>query len=156
MVDGGSLFSKFDKIFSVPYVWYSARPRGLWHYIKLLVKSAQVPVAKEDAVISFNHAIPAENAVFSYRKPRVRVLFVESRWFHFTYEDGWKKLPRKNFRRLPGHLLYQYVLQPLVGLYSTVFLQYRDGKVLDYYRYKAPLEQVYDAVFVVVPPGEKT
>jgi hypothetical protein len=35
-----------------------------------------------------------------------------------------------------------------------VFKEYKDGKVLNIFRYKKPLSEVYDETFVLVPRSE--
>ncbi len=142
----------FDRIIPVPHVWFTARPGRIGRMLRAAFMIRQLPIERGDAVISFAHVLFAENCILSWFKGIKKILMVESRWYHFTYEEDGSTLPKSGFRRPVGVKFFNAVVEPLLRLKGTRFEEYADGRVLNIARYQAPLERVYDDVFVLVPP----
>ncbi len=152
IVEHARAFSHFDEIVSVPHEWFSARPERIVRVFSSARKLRHLPIQAGDVIISFSHALFAENCILSWYRGIKPILMIESRWFHFTYEEEGGGLPSAGFHTPLGARFFNYVVEPLLGLYRTRFQEYADGRVLNIARYELPPEKLYDEVFVLVPP----
>ncbi len=151
VVAGARFLSEFDTIVSVPFQWYTARLSMVPSLLRNILELRRLPITRDDAFISFSHMQFSENAVLSWY-PGKKILMTESRWYSFTYEREGKTVSSDGYRRSLGVRFFNYVLEPLLRLHGTDFREYKDGKVLNFFRYKDPLDRVYDSVFVFIPP----
>ena len=93
-----------------------------------------------------------EDCIISYFKRKARMIgLIENRWYHFSFVNMGKDLSASGFRAPLGALAFAWFLEPLLGLYRTVTKEYRDGRVINFVRYRAPLDAVYDTAFVLMP-----
>lgn len=77
---------------------------------------------------------------------------LESRWYHFVYEEEGRVLGHeKGFRISAGVYFFNWLVEPVLGLHRTVYREFKDGRVLNINRYAAPLGKIYDKVFVILP-----
>jgi len=133
-------------------ILYSARPLRLLEATFATFRIFRLPIRKGDAVVSFCYTMFEEDCLISYHKRKARMIgFIESRWYHFTFVDQGKNLPKSEFRTPRGAFAFAWFLEPLLGLYRTVTREYKDGRVINFFRYRAPLESVYDTAFVLMP-----
>ena len=142
----------FDEVVKLPFrrVWYSARLNKLWQAIRSAWALQKLPLADGDTVVSFSYMEFEENCILSYY-PKVRkILFIENRWYHFVYGFGYKKLPASEFSTSWGVSFFNYFLEPLLGLYQTIFRESKD-KISNIFRYKKSLDLIYNDVFVLMP-----
>ncbi len=152
ILEGASFYAMFDHIFDVPRQWYTARPKNISALVRNVIELRRLPIRKGDALISFAHTQFAENCILSWYPELKKILMLESRWYHFTYEEEGRTLPRTGFHTSLGTRLFNFVVEPLLRLHRSVYKEYKDGRVLNINRYQAPLEAIYDGVFVMVPP----
>jgi len=150
------IFSVFDEKILLPNdrVLYSARPKKVIAAIKSAQNIKKFKFSEGSALISLSHMVYEEDCFFSYHREIKKILFVENRWYHFIYEEKGLIFPEKDFVVQPGVRFFNWVLAPLLGLYGTIFKEFKDGKVINLARYKKPLEEIFDAVFVIMP-GKK-
>ena len=151
LVKDDPLLDVFDIKISVPRVWYTARPIRFLKALLAAIPLMRLPIKKGDALISFAHTQFAENCVLSWYKVK-KILMTENRWYYFTYENPRGGLPESEFHGSLGLTLFNAVLEPILGLFKSTYLEYKDGKVVNIVRYKKPLAAIYDAVFVLMPP----
>ena len=148
-----NLLDVFDEMIPLPNkkVWYSARPGKVMLAIKVAHHMRNLSIAPGDVFISFSNLLFEENCILSYY-PKVRkILFIESRWYNFIYEGGSAALPQSGFHGSLGTRFFNYILEPILGLHGTIFKEYKDGKVINIFRYQAPLSETYDQTFVLMP-----
>ncbi len=151
LVKDDPLLKAFDTMIPVPRVWYTARPLRFLKALLAGIPLSRLPIKKGDALVSFAHTQFAENCVLSWYGVK-KILMTENRWYHFTYESNGGGLPKEDFRGSWGLTLFNTILEPLLGLFKSEYLEYKDGKVVNIVRYRKPLAAVYDAVFVLMPP----
>ncbi len=133
-------------------ILYSARPGRLFEAIRTAWKLRRLPIKEGDVIVSFCNTLFEENCIISYHKKNaLMITFIENRWHHFTFADKGRSLPQSGFRTPWGSHAFAWFLEPLLGLYRTVNKEYKDGKVINLFRYRAPLEIVYDTAFILMP-----
>jgi len=152
--DVSTLERDFDDVVHVREhrVLYSARPLHLLKAALVAFSIRNLPIKRGDAVVSFCYTMFEEDCIISYFKKKARMIgIIENRWFHFTFVDMGKSLPASGFRAPLGALAFAWILEPLLGLYRTITKEYGAGVVINIFRYRAPLESVYDIALVTVP-----
>ncbi len=142
------IFSEFDEQRDIPRVWYSVRPAKVWNAIQVALAMRRIPLMRGDVLISFAHPYFHENCLLSYHRGVKKILCMESRWYNFTYDGEALHLRQEEFFTPFSTRLFNLVLEPLLGLYKTIYKQYADGRVLNIHRYRHSLEEVYDSVFI--------
>lgn len=142
------IFSVFDEWYTVPYVWYSAQPRTIFKAFRTASAIRKLSIKPKDVLISSAHPYFHENCLLSYHQGVRKILFMENRFYHFIYGGGADALSQNEFHTPFGARLFNLVLEPLLGLYRTVYRQYADGRVLNIHRYRLSLENIYSSVFV--------
>ncbi|MDO8514684.1 MAG: hypothetical protein Q7S50_04020 [bacterium] len=151
LVKDDPLLKAFDTMIPVPRVWYSARPMRVLNTLLATFPLSRLPIQKGDTLVSFAHTQFSENCVLSWYQTK-KILMTENRWYYFTYENPRGGLPEKDFHGSLGLTVFNTFVEPLLRLFRSEYLEYKDGKVVNIVRYRKPLEEVYDAVFVLMPP----
>ncbi len=151
LVKNDPLFSVFDTMITVPFVWQTARPIGIVKALLAAFSLSRLPIKRGDTLISFAHEQFAENCILSWYDVR-SILMTENRWYYFTYENEGGGLPKNEFRGSLGLFVFNHFVEPLLRLFKTTYLEYKDGKVVNIVRYQKPLQDIYDTVFVIMPP----
>ena len=154
--EGQHLFKIFDEAVEIPRgrVIYSARPKRIIEAVKVSFRMRNLPIQENEALISFSNLMFEENCLLSYYPKIKKILFMESRWYFFTHEEQYKILPKKSFNTSIGQKFFSSIIEPILGLHRTIYDEFDDGKVLNFFRYRKPIEKVYDKVFVIMP-GKK-
>lgn len=135
----------------------SARPKRLWEAIVTALKIRTLPIQKGDVVVSFCNTLFEENCILAYHGRKARMVsFIENRWHHFTFQDKGRSLAAQHFREPWGALVFAWFLEPMLGLYRTITLEFQDGRVINFFRYRKPLERVYDHAFIVMPDSSQS
>lgn len=139
----------FDEIVPLPCprIWFSGSPKKIWEAIKASFALRKLPIEKGDNFISFNHAQFEENAILSYYDLN-KILIIDNRWYKFIYEGGYELLPKNEFRDLWGVRIFNFFVEPVLGLMRTVYKEHKDGKVLNILRFRKDLDKVYNNVLV--------
>ncbi|MBI4160524.1 MAG: class I SAM-dependent methyltransferase [Candidatus Yanofskybacteria bacterium] len=148
-----TIFGVFDEVVKLPHkkVWYSGRLGRILNAIHVAHEMRKLPLVPGDVFISLSNLLFEENCILSYYPGLKKVLLLESRWYNFIYEGGSKALPAKGFHESWGTRVFNYLLEPLLGLQRTIFREFLDGKVINFFRYKKPLEIVYNYTFILMP-----
>lgn len=142
------IFSEFDEERDIPYIWYSAYPSKFIDAMRTARLIKALPLKTEDVIMSFAHPYFHENCFLSYHQGVRKILFIESRWYNFTYGGEALHLKQEEFFTPFGARLFNLILEPLLGLHRSVYRQYADGRVLNIHRYRRSLEEIYDSIFV--------
>lgn len=154
MVEANPIFREaFSEIINLPNdrVWYSVRPAKIKAAIRKSRELKGLGLSPGDTLISLTHLLFEENCLLSYYREVNKILLIENRWYHFSYNGGYRLLPKSDFHASWGGHFFNYCLEPLLRLHRTLFREYRDGQLPNYFRYRAPLERVYDTTFVLMP-----
>jgi hypothetical protein len=153
IVEDKGLLAPFDEVIAIPSGWYTARIERFPKLFSSMRELARLPIKKGDALVSFAHIQFSENCILSWYTGVKKINVTESRWYTFTYEEAGATLSKEHFRRSLGVRFFNALFEPSFKLHRTVFQEYKDGKVLNIFRYEKPLEKVYDVSFVLVPSG---
>ncbi len=148
------LLDEFDETLRLrdSRILYSARPQRLLEAAREAYKIKCLPISVGDVVVSFCYTMFEEDCVISYHKHKARMIgLIENRWYHFTFVNRGHSLPQSGFRAPHGALAFAWLLEPLLGLYRTVTREYKDGRVINFFRYRLPLESVYDTAIILLP-----
>ncbi|MEA1929451.1 MAG: hypothetical protein U9M92_00980 [Patescibacteria group bacterium] len=151
--DSEFMKSSFDEIITLPggRVWYGVGFKKLLATVRVARFIKRLPLQPGDNLISFANALFEENCFLSYH-PRVnKIAMINSRMYKFIYDGGYESLPDGGWSGSLGVWFFSYLLEPLLGLYRTIYKEYDDGKVLNLFRYTLPLEDIYDKIFVLKP-----
>lgn len=147
------LFDVFDETVVLPHnkVWYSVRPPKIWAAVAVARAMRRLPLKSGEALLSFSHLLFEENCLLSYYPRLKKIQILENRWYKFVYEQAGEILPSAGFRTSNGVRFFNYVLEPLLHLHRTIYREFKDGRYLNLFRYRRPLEEIYDATFVLMP-----
>ncbi len=150
IIDFSVLGAHFDKIINLPRIFYSLRPAKILNMLKLAKKIRAISIKDEDIIIGTSHGEFVENCLISYHRKAKRVFVMMSRDLHLYYEtDTLPFFGEKKFLFSKGSLLFNRVLEPLLGLNKTMFLSYEVPDIFNIYRYEKPVNEIYDEVYVL-------
>jgi hypothetical protein len=139
----------FKDIFEFPYYFFSLRPMRLLNAIGTWKKIKNLNLSPDDIIIGNAHSNFIENCFISIYKNNPKISFINSGVFELNYELKHSSVFNdKIFRFLMASVFYNKILEPLLGLNRTMFLQYEGGKIYNIDRYEKALNSIYDIVFV--------
>ena len=142
----------FDEIRFLPRVYYSLRPRKIWTAVLQAIKIRNFKIKSEDIIISFM-AFPnfsfVENCLISYFKKNKKITFCYPMNFDTMYALNFSDFFKQaDFKTKPASVFFNKILEPMLGLFRTVYLQCGDGRVFNITRYNKPLENIFDQVYL--------
>ncbi|GEM_PF-1879455 len=148
-----NVFAPFDTVHILTYsrVRYSLRPRATRNVLRVARELKKIPIAADDTIISLSNLMFEENCLLSYNPGAQKILLTENRWYDFIYQQHAHLPVSKKYTTAWGVRFFNYVLEPLLGLHRTIFMEYQDGKGTNFFRYAKPLEKIYSKVFVLMP-----
>ena len=115
----------------------------------------KLPLVAGDVLISFATTLFEENCLLSYHPGLKKIMFIGYGWYHFIYEGGHRKLKTDSYHSSWGSRFFNHLLEPLLGLHRTTYQEYKDGKVINYFRYLEELGTIYNNVFVLMPAEQQ-
>ena len=148
----GSFLQEFSTVIelSLTRVWYSVRFSKILHAFRVARSLRHLDIRPDDILVSFSHLLFEENCILSFYPNTENVLIIENRWFDFVYEKGYALLPASSFHIPWGVYFFNYLVELPLKLHRTIFNEFTD-KTVNIFRYEAPLDQIYNAVFVLMP-----
>mgnify|MGYP001603823625 CR=1 FL=1 len=151
--DNPTVAGSFNEIILLPWsrVWYSTNWANLEKTFRAARTLRKQTFEVGETLISLAHGLFEENAILSYHSHLNKILLIENRWYKFIYDGGYRELPSGGWEDSWGARLFNHFLEPLLGLYRTVYREYQDGKVLNLFRYQKDPEQIYDKILVLMP-----
>lgn len=152
IVDMNDFKDYFDEIKFMPRIYYSLRSNKIWAAVLQAIKIRNMKIGAQDVIVSFM-AFPnfsfVENCLISYFKKNKKITFCYSINFDLMYalkfSDFFKKA---DFKTKPASVFFNIILEPLLGLFRTVYLQYGDGRVFNVTRHDKPLDDIFDQVYL--------
>lgn len=153
IIDMSDFKDYFDSITFLPRIYYSLRPKKVWQAILQSFKIKNLKINSSDLIVSFM-AFPnfsfVENCLLSYFKKNKKVTFCYSINFDLMYALKFSEFfNRDRFKPKLASLFFNKILEPLLGLRKTIYLQYGDGRVFNITRYQKPLEEIFDQVYLI-------
>lgn len=138
----------FDEIKFFPRIFYSLEPRKLFGNLKIAMAVKKLDVHPDDLIISFSQVEFLENCFLSYYRRNKRLGLITERDYNFNYNSGNQIFScNDNFRFTKASWFYNKVLEPLLGLYKTLFLLYGNGE-LYVTRYQKPINDIFSRIFI--------
>ena len=148
----GSFLQEFSTVIELPLprAWYSVRFSKILHAFRVARSLRHLDIRPDDVLVSFSNLLFEENCLLSFYPRTEKILIIENRWFDFVYEKGYELLPASSFYIPWGVYFFNYLVELPLKLHRTIFNEFTD-KTVNIFRYEAPLDQIYNAVFVLMP-----
>lgn len=148
----GSFVQEFDHSIELPLprAWYSVRLSKILHAYRAAQSLRTLPIEDGDSVVSFSNLLFEENCILSFYPKTKKFLIIENRWYDFVYEGGHLMLPHSSFHIPWGIRVFNIFVEFPLRLHQTLFDEFTD-KTVNIFRYREPLQKIYDAVFVLMP-----
>lgn len=152
IIDMDNFRDYFDEVKFLPRIYYSLRPNKIWAAILQAIKIRNFKINNKDIVISFM-AFPnfsfVENCLISYFNKNKKITFCYPVNFDLMYALKFSEFFKKaDFKTKPASLFFNKILEPILGLFRTIYLQNGDGRTFNVTRYEKPLEDVFDQVYL--------
>jgi hypothetical protein len=144
--------SFFDSIFILPRIFYSLKPKRLAAAVSLALKIRRWNIGQNDIIFGTSHFEFVENCFVSYHRKAKRILMIMQRDINWYYNPQSFLFSQKDFRWNKASYFYNKILEPLLGLFRTVYLSYKKEDVFNLNRYQKPLNRVYDEVIILKVP----
>src|SRR3989338_8617560 len=148
----GSFLEEFSITMELPLprAWYSVRPTKILYAFHVAHSLRNLDIRPDDVLVSFSNLLFEENCLLSFYPRPEKILIIVNRWFDFVYEKGYELLPASSFYIPWGVYFFNYLVELPLKLHRTIFNEFTD-KTVNIFRYEAPLDQIYNAVFVLMP-----
>ena len=146
MMDLDAVEKFFDRTLIYPRWLASVRPWRVWKQIKTAWALRHAPIARNDILVYLNYTSFVENCLLSYFSANRKIAFIKKETLEFCYGVKEPDFFQIYFSRV-GHHFYQKIVQPLLRLYPTVFLE-DPVRVANFDRYLMPVNDLYDQVYV--------
>lgn len=141
----------FDEISVFPRLFYSLKLKRLWETVKTSFRVRRFKIGWEDIMINFGYCEFIENCFLSYHKDKLKIAFMPY-WAQYTYfkMDRPLSFGKERFSFIKASLFYNKLLEPLLGLRRTIYLESGDGKVgFNVMRFQDGIEKVYDFIYLI-------
>ncbi|MCR4329097.1 MAG: hypothetical protein NUV65_00950 [Candidatus Roizmanbacteria bacterium] len=150
LIDVDFLTSHFNEIITLPRFFYSLRPARLFNTIKLALRIRKIKTDPSDIIFGFSGFELVENAFISYHSHNYRVSFLNNRDLPIYYEtDRYPFFKEHLFYWTKASFFQNKVLEPLLGLNRTIFVENTEENILILVRYQKPINEVYNQVYVL-------
>ncbi len=139
----------FDAIHTFRRAFYSLRPRKIFNAINIAFSVKKLPISGEDIIFGFTHSGFLENCLISYNKKAMKISCqnkLNPEWMYSIKRS--EVLSDDKFYQIKSNIFYNRILEPLLGLNKTLYLQHGDGTIFNISRYEEPLNDVYDKVYL--------
>ena len=138
--------SLFPNVQFIPRSFYSLRPRKVLHAWRTARLIRGWPIGKDDVIIAQYGLSFTDDCFASYFKHNHRVALMPKDFFRLASEE--QKIDADRYRRRPGALFFNRVLEPLLGIERTEFFEEKSRSGWPIYRYSRPLNDIFDEVWV--------
>ncbi len=141
----------FDEIIIFPRIFYSLKPKRLWEAIKTSFRIKRFKIGSEDIMVSFGYCEFVENCFISYHQDKFKIAFMPylAQQAYFK-TDTLLSFGEERFSFTKASIFYNKILEPLLGIHRTIYLESGDGKVgFNLMRFQDSIEKVYDLIYFV-------
>ncbi len=150
---GTEIYRYFDSVHRFPRIFYSLRPGKIIKILRQALQIMRFKINKDDIIMGLAHSNFIEDAFISYNKKNLKISLLMNAVFELNYNNQYSKFFKAtDFKMIKASIFFSLFLEPLLGLYRTVFLQYSSGDVFNIDRYRRPINELYDRVFVIDIP----
>lgn len=136
----------FDEVVIYPRLFYSLRPVKIWNQLKTAIAISKFKISEDDILFGLSYTSFIENCFVSYFPKNFKIAVFLKDAFKMCYgpkdEDSFKRY----FSRRAA-VFANAVLQPLLGLNKTIFLE-DPARIANFDRYQRPVNDVYDQIYV--------
>ena len=156
LIDVDFLTSHFNEVITLPRFFYSLRPSRLYHTIALALQIRRIKTDPSDIIFGFSGFELVENAFLSYHAHNYRVSFLNNRDLAIYYEtDRYPFFIEHPFKWTKASFFQNKILEPLLRLNRTIFVENTQENILILVRYQKPVNEVYNQVYVLSMPGTR-
>jgi len=142
--------SSFDQIIIFPRLFASLNPIRILKSIVEAYKIKNLPIRRDDIILSSAYFDFIENCFISSFKHNYKVQIMEGIFYDFNYSsDSLERFNDVDFKVTKSSFLYNLILEPLLRLNRTIFMYYKDGKLININRYILPIDELYNKILVL-------
>jgi len=141
--------SEFDSVTSFPRNLYSLRPRKFLKIIRAVFAVKKFKLDPRDVLLCFANSNLIENCFLSFfPNKKIAVQFKE--YFEINYGLRESDILRgEKLRIRPTVRIFSLLIEPLLGLYPSIYKEYRDGRVNNIVRFVRPATEIYDRIYLL-------
>ena len=136
----------FDNVFFVPRIFYSLRPAKILKAIKTSFEISKFPIKREDIIIQILGHDFTFNCFTSYFRNNLQIFVLRHETFSMLYEE--RKYSKPTFRTRPGVIFFSFILEPILGLERTWFLE-DTRRIHNIYRYLRPVNDIFHYLWLL-------
>ncbi|HEY4495894.1 MAG TPA: hypothetical protein VJC04_00860 [Candidatus Paceibacterota bacterium] len=141
--------SYFDQIVSFPRGLYSLRPRRFIDILKTILAIKKFKLDPRDVLLLFANTNLVENCFLSYF-PNKKIAVQFKDYFEINY--GLKESEILKGEKLKARFtakIFNTIMEPLLGLYRSIYLEYGDGRMINLVRFIKPATKIYDRIYLL-------
>lgn len=139
----------FDSIVTFPRGLYSFRPRKFIEIIRTIRAVKNFELDPKDTLLLFANTNVVENCLLSFF-PNKKIAIQYKSYFETNYELRELKVLRGEKARIrPTIAIFSWLIEPLLGLHRSVYIEYADGKIVNIVRYILPASKIYDRIYLL-------
>ena len=154
LIDVDFLTSHFNEVITLPRFFYSLRPLRLFRTIALALQIRKIKTDPSDIIFGFSGFQLVENAFISYHSRNYCVSFLNSRDLAIYYEtDRCPFFSEHTFHWSKASLFHNKILEPILGLNRTLFVENTEQNILILVRYQKPVNEIYNHVYLLTMPA---
>ncbi len=141
--------SEFDSVTAFPRCLYSLRPRKFIEIIRTIYTIKNFKLGPRDVLLCFANSNLVENCFLSFF-PNKKIAIQLKEYFEINYGLRESETLRgAKLRIRPTVRIFSSIIEPLLGLYSSVYKEYGDGRVNNIVRFVRPATEIYDRVYLL-------
>lgn len=136
----------FNAISVIPRVFYSLHPKKIlkaWRTARMI---RNWPVSKDDVVISRLGLAFTDDCFASYFRHIPRVALMPKDFFDLAFKE--LNLDPQKYRKRLGATFFNRILEPLLGIERTEYLENIPRTGWNIFRYVRPVNDIFDEVWV--------
>lgn len=156
LIDVDFLTSHFNEVITLPRFFYSLWPSRLFRTIILALKIRKIKTDPSDIIFGFSGFELVENAFISYHSNNYCVSFLNNRDLAIYYEtDRYPFFAEHPFHWSKASFFQNKILEPILGLNRTIFVENTEENILILVRYQKPVNEIYNQVYLLSMPGTR-
>ncbi|MBI2100039.1 MAG: hypothetical protein HYT48_01720 [Candidatus Vogelbacteria bacterium] len=141
--------SYFNQIVSFPRSLYSLKPSRFIEIIKTILAIKRFKLPPQDVLLLFANSNLVENCFVSYF-PNKKIAVQFKDYFEINY--GLKESEILRGEKLKARftsIMFNLIIEPILGLYRSIYLEYGDGRVINIVRFLKPATKIYDRIYLL-------
>jgi len=135
----------FDEVVFLLRVFYSLRPGKLFRAIQTARVIKKFPIQSEDIIIDSPGLGFAAACFASYFQKNIKIALMQNDTFRVL--SGQRSYGRDLFRTRPGARFFNLILEPLLGIERSIFIEDR-RRIFNAGGYLRPINDIFDHIWV--------